>query len=146
MTLSEVIEEVKEKKPSTFKDEDLLKYLNELEGTIQVEVMGIDPYNVKPAPVFDEEGNEIKPIIEEGVEQEPYYLQYTLEDDKNTTLLVPSPFCNLYILYLSAQIDFYNKEFTSYNNTLSAFKGKYEDYVAWYNNKETEGLTMSNYY
>ena len=144
MTLSEVIEEVKEKKPSTFKDEDLLKYLNELEGMIQVEVMGIDPYHIKPEPIFDEEGNEI-PVIQEET-TEPYYIQYTLEKDKNTILLVPSPFESLYMLYLYAQIDFYNKEFTAYNNSLSAFKGKYDDFVAWYNNKETKDLTFSNYF
>ena len=52
--------------------------------------------------------------------------------DADTPLLVDHPFDDLYGLYVMAMIDFHNREFDHYNNTVSVFQNKYDQYKAWY--------------
>ena len=41
--------------------------------------------------------------------------------DLQTELLMPAPFDKAYLLYLEAQIDYYNGEYDKYNNALDMF-------------------------
>ena len=43
-------------------------------------------------------------------------------------LLVGSPYDRLYDLYLMAQIDFYNREYDNYNNSVTAFNAVLDEW------------------
>lgn len=101
-SMNKVIEYVDRVKPNVFTDEDKCIWLNTLEGMVAREVMGED-----------------KPPI-------------AIPDDADKELAVPHPYDDIYFLYVSAMIDFHNREYDSYNNTTLMFKERYEQYKAWY--------------
>lgn len=47
-------------------------------------------------------------------------------------LLMPAPHDNIYVLYLAAQIDYYNQESTLYMNDMTVFNSAYDDACAWW--------------
>lgn len=49
-------------------------------------------------------------------------------NDESYELFVPSPYDELYILYLAAQIDSSNAEYGRYNNTVRQFDSVYRDF------------------
>ena len=65
----------------------------------------------------------------EGTEQVIDFNSY----DGETELLVPEPYCELYISYLCAQIDKSVGELNRYNNEISVFENTYSRYSAFYN-------------
>lgn len=65
----------------------------------------------------------------EGTEQVIDFNSY----DGETELLVPEPYCELYISYLCAQIDKSVGELNRYNNEISVFENTYTRYSAFYN-------------
>ena len=99
MTPNKVIEIVDRIKINSYTEEDKLRWINELEGEVQ-------------RLVFQED--EIK--------------QYSYPDDMDTKLLIPAPFDNLYELYLSAKIDYHNKEYDLYGNSVTMFNTQYSEY------------------
>lgn len=99
MTPNKVIEIVDRLKLNSYTEEDKLRWINALDGDVQ-------------ASVFQED--EIK--------------QYSYPDDMDKELLIPAPFDNLYELYISAQIDFHNKELDNYNNSAMVFESRYLDF------------------
>lgn len=109
MTILEAITKIQNLKPSTFDDSVLIGWLSQIDGSIYLE------------SVLHHHGGE-------GITWEPY-----TEADVNKTLIVPEPYSELYIRYLTAQIDLHNAEFGRYNNSLVAFQAAYMDYLRWYN-------------
>lgn len=55
------------------------------------------------------------------------------EANVDTELLVETPFDDLYIYWLCAQIDYNNGEIEKYNNSYDLFNTAYIDYERWYN-------------
>ena len=102
MTMNKVIEYVDRLKPNVYTVEDKYRWINTLEGMVSREVLQRD------VP------------------------EYFLPDDADTPLMVGHPFDDLYGLYVSAMIDFHNREFDHYNNTIAVFQNKYDQYKAWY--------------
>lgn len=58
---------------------------------------------------------------------------YTGETDRQTVLLVPQPYDEIYLRWLEAQIHYCNGEFTRYNNAITLFNTEYLAYAAAYN-------------
>ena len=54
------------------------------------------------------------------------------EGEPDRLLLVPSPYDEMYLRYLEAQIHYRNGEFTRYNNAISLFNAIFEAYAAHY--------------
>jgi hypothetical protein len=110
MTITEAIARIDSLKPNRFSEIDKIYWLNELDGKIKAEV--IDTH----------EGSEL-------VQFEPY-------NDKTkankTELIVKQPHENIYILWLETKIDYYNAEYTRYNNSSIAFNSAYMDFVRAY--------------
>lgn len=50
----------------------------------------------------------------------------------DTVLLAPSPYDDMYQLYVEAQIARYLQDYDTYNNTILAYKAVYDDYAAYY--------------
>lgn len=102
MTMNEVIEHVEGVKPSAFSDNDKYRWINTLEGMISEQVHGTEP------------------------------VVYDLPADADMPLLVAAPYDDLYILYVMAMIDFHNREYNDYNNTMLMFQERLEQYKVWY--------------
>lgn len=102
MTMNQVIEYVDRVKPNAYTSDDKCRWINTLEGLVSREVLHDD------APA------------------------YNLPEDADTPLLVPAPYDEMYHLYVSAMIDFYNREYDNYNNTLLLFKERLDQYKNWH--------------
>ena len=124
MKLVEVIERVKAEKPNMYSEEVLTKWLNQIEMTMQSEVM-------------ERTGTEI--------------VKYSWKDDGDTELLIPEPYDEAYLHYVKAMIDYNNKEFISYNFNSQQFNAVYKAFAGWYKRQygTTEGrktLRITNYW
>ena len=102
MTMNEVIEYIDRVKPNVYSDEDKYRWMNTLDGLVAHEVM--------------------------QVEKEPY----DIPKDADETLLVPHPYDDIYGLYVSAMIDYHNREYDEYNNAVMLFQERLEQYKTWY--------------
>jgi hypothetical protein len=51
----------------------------------------------------------------------------------NMTLLIPEPYCHIYLKWIETQINYQNGDYGRYNNSLQAFRDAYSDYRNWYN-------------
>lgn len=108
-TMNEVIARVDRLKPNAYTEEDKYQWIATLEGLICTEVMG---------------------------EEAP---EYSLPEDADTPLLVGHPFDDIYALYVSAMIDFHNREINNYNNTVLMFSERFDKYKAWYIQRNAHG-------
>ncbi len=105
--MNQVIEYVDRVKPNAYTNDDKCRWINTVEGLISRAVDGDD------AP------------------------EYVLPDDIDTPLLVPAPYDDIYHLYVSAMIDFYNREYNDYNNAILVFNERLDQYKVWYIRKNT---------
>ncbi len=104
MTLAEITRNVNMMRSNGFSDYDKLVWINEIEGIVQTEIMGIDPADI---------------------------VQYS---DANVICytLVPRPYSRLYALYVVAMIDLANGEYEKYNMSSAAFNEAMQSYAKWY--------------
>lgn len=100
MTVKEAITQTDFIKPNQYDEQAKAKWLSQLDGMIW---------------------NEVISRYEEG--EPPGIYQYPQDAAKE--LLVPEPYSDLYIKYLSAQIDFSNAEYGRYNNEMMLFNAIY---------------------
>lgn len=99
MTPNKAIEKVDRVKPNSYSEEDKLGWINELEGMVQRLVIQAD--NV---------------------------MQYAYPDDMDKELLIQAPFDDVYTLFLEAKIDYYNREYSNYNNSAMMFEAQFSEY------------------
>ncbi len=103
MTPNKVIESVDSIKPNSYDEEIKLKWISELDGDVTRLVI-----------------------------QEDSFTPYSYPDDMDKELLIPSPFDSVYELYVSAMIDYHNKEYQNYNNSAAMFETRYNEYKKAY--------------
>mgnify|MGYP003304877758 CR=1 FL=1 len=99
MTPNKVIELVDSVKPNSYDEEMKFRWINELEG-----------------------------IVKRQVIQEDEYIPYLYPQEMDRELVVPIPYDNVYCLYVEAMIDYYNKEYQNYNNSVAMFEARFTDY------------------
>ena len=99
MTPNKVIEQVDAKRPNTYSEEDKLSWISEVDGMVRRLVL-----------------------------QEPQAEPYKYPEDGDTELLIPAPFDGLYAFYVEAMIDYYNREFQNYNNSVQMFSTRFDEY------------------
>ena len=58
---------------------------------------------------------------------------YDENTPKETELLVPEPYCSLYVHWLISQINLHNQDYERYNSATTAFYAAYESYAEHYN-------------
>ena len=102
-TMNKVIEYVDGVKPNAYSDDDKYRWIATLEG-----------------------------MVEREVHQAEHPVQYELPRDADKDLLVDAPYEDIYSLYVSAMIDFYNREYNDYNNTILMFQERLNQYKVWY--------------
>lgn len=110
MTIIEAINRIDTLKPNTYDQPTKMYWLSKLDGII-----------------FDK-------IIKthEGAEVEQFD-GYSAETPIDTKLIVSAPYDDIYIKWLEAQIDYANREYDKYNNSLVAYNDAYAEYERYYN-------------
>lgn len=99
MTANKAIEIIDRLKPNSYSEEDKMRWINELDGTVQRLVF---------------QNDEVKP--------------YSYPEDMDKELLISAPFEDVYTTYLEAKIDYHNREYDYYNNSLAVFETRFSDY------------------
>ena len=110
MTIAQAILRCDDLKPNDYTPEEKIEWLSRLDGRIKIEL--IDTH--------------------EGAEDKEFN-GYTEDTDTTTELLAPSPYDEMYLYWLQAQIDYSNGEINKYNSNISMFNTSYSDYAAYYN-------------
>lgn len=111
MTIIEAIQRADSYKPNQFTQEDKVRWLSILDSNIYED------------------------LIKTHEDADPAEFNgYTVDTPLSKALLVPDRYAQeVYVAYLSAQIDYYNDEITRYNNDMQAYNAAYGEYAAWYN-------------
>lgn len=58
---------------------------------------------------------------------------YNDSADLQTELLIPAPYDKAYLLWMEAQIHYYNSEYDKYNNAMDMFNEAYDGFKRYYN-------------
>jgi hypothetical protein len=58
---------------------------------------------------------------------------YTADSPMDTILIVSAPYDDIYIKWLESQIDYANREYDKYNNSIVAYNDAYAEYERHYN-------------
>ncbi len=101
MTIGEAVERCDRLKPNGYDREDKIRWLSDLDGMA------------------------VRDIISAHEGQIPDFSGYGPDTPEETPLLIPAPYEDIYIKYLSTQIDFHNAEFSRYNNSAAMFQAAY---------------------
>ncbi len=110
MTIQDVLSRVDELKPSKYSEEQKIRWLSNLDLMLYEEVVQWH----KDA---------------DGIEHGPY----DPEHDLDAELMVPDPYSDIYILWLCAQIDYYNGDLHRYQNSVIAYNNALSAYADWFN-------------
>lgn len=110
MTLIEAITRIDTLKPNTYTQQEKIKWISTLEGTIKHEI--IDTHEGEEDVTFD---------------------GYDESTSLATELLVPAPYDDIYIRWLETRIDYTNGEYARYNNGVAAYNDAYTAFSKYYN-------------
>lgn len=110
MKLGEVIEKVNRKRQNSIPYEEKVRWLSQLE------------WKVKHRIIDTHQGG-----------QSVSFSGYDENTDKETVLLVPAPYDEMYLLYLEAKIHYADQQEDQYNNAMDLFEEQWADFAAWYN-------------
>lgn len=102
MTPNKAIEYIDSIKPNCYAEADKYRWINELEGLVAREVMGLDGSGLN------------------------------MPEDADKELSVPAPYDEIYPLWLAAKVDFFNREYSNYNNSAMMFSDRMDAYKSWY--------------
>ena len=99
MPPNKVIEQVDAKRINAYSEEDKFRWISDVDGMIK------------------------KFILKEEV-IEPY----KFPEDGDRELLAPYPFDEMYGFYVEAMVDYYNREYDYYNEVLTMFYTRFDEY------------------
>lgn len=109
MKLIEAITAIDELKPNTFSREEKIRWVSTLDGMVKRQII-------------DTHVNDV-PVV---------FLGYDAATPGDTELLVSAPYDELYLWWLSAQIDYHNGEFLRYNNSSTLFNTGFSVFAELY--------------
>lgn len=110
MTIIEAINRIDALKPNDYSQEDKVAWLSQIDGSIKKEI--IDTHEGGEAITFN---------------------GYNEETPMDTELIVPTPYDDVYIKWLEAQIDYANSEYGRYNNSMVAYNSALTSFERFYN-------------
>ena len=105
MTIKELIDYVGEIRPNSFGNQTKMVWINEIEGAVQTEIMGIYPADL---------------------------MSYDAQTDLDTELLVKAPHAKLYAWYVVAMMDLVSMGDAAYENSYRIFNKFWDEYARWY--------------
>lgn len=132
MTINKVIERVSRLKPNAVEDRDIASWILQLDGQLyhELKMPEMVPISTYPdlLPEAAEEAQELPNANPSGPlePQEipatellvPFRRPLKWPEDGDVELVVPAPYDGLYELYAVAKIEFYQREYSNYNNTI----------------------------
>lgn len=113
MTIIEAINSIDALKTNAFTQSDKVKWLSRLDWRIKREI--IDTH----------EGESIS------------FSGYDDDTALDTELLAPTPYDEMYLRWMEAQMDYTNGEYNRYNNSITMFNTAYSNYERYYNRMNT---------
>lgn len=135
MTINSVIETVSRLKPGAVEDRDMARWLLDLDGRLRQRLL---PVEDKPEEDKPEEGPEApveaeaEPEGEDAGDGEQSGPPMSWPEDGDKPLFVPVEYGELYVFYVIAMVEFYTREYGSYNNTIILFNDRLSDFLrAW---------------
>ena len=126
MKISEAIQEVDNLKPNEYGYEDKINWLSRLDRQIKLEIY------------------DTHELLEDEAEIE--LNGYTADTPSDTELLVPAPYDEMYVHYLAAQIDYYNREYDGFQATNAMFGTCYDSFRNKYNATHRPKSTKKIYF
>ncbi len=123
MKLMEAIARIDELKHNTYSGEDKIRWISKLDGMVKELVLDTHASTVPVA-----------------------FAGYDENTPGETMLLIPEPYDELYLWWLSAQIDYYNGEFTRYNNSIALFNTGLSVYKELYHRKHAPFSSRTAFY
>ncbi|MBO5842095.1 MAG: hypothetical protein J6R46_03765 [Clostridia bacterium] len=105
MTIKELIDYVGEIRPNSYGNQTKMVWINEIEGAVQTEIMGIYPADL---------------------------MSYDANTDLDTELLVKAPHAKLYAWYVVAMMDLVSMGDAAYENSYRIFNKFWDEYARWY--------------
>ena len=105
MTIKELIDYVGEIRPNSYGNQTKMVWINEIEGAVQTEIMGIYPADL---------------------------MSYDAQTDLDTELLVKAPHAKLYAWYVVAMMDLISMGDAAYENSYRIFNKFWDEYARWY--------------
>lgn len=110
MTIIDAIQKTDTLKPNRYSQDEKIRWLSLVDTEIKSQI--IDKH---------EDGSDVE------------FLPYNENTPLDKTLLVPHPFDDLYLYWLSAQIDYWDREMVMYNNHMGIYNSLFNDYERYYN-------------
>lgn len=105
MTIQELFDYVDAVRPNSYGNHTKMVWVNEIEGAVQTEIMGIAPSDVT---------------------------KYENNVDPHTTLMVSAPHAKLYAWYVIAMIDLVTMGNAAFENSQKVFQKFWDEYARWY--------------
>lgn len=109
MTIIEAINRLDALKFNTYTQDDKVEWLSRLDSAVKLQI--IDNHS--------------------GEENIPFS-GYDKDTPLDTVLLVPTPYDEVYLRWMEAQIDYHNGEYDKYNNAIIMFNTAFDDYHKYY--------------
>lgn len=110
MKVIEAIRRADIEKPNQYSDEDKYRWLSYLDHTIVNDVLR----NYECTEHYHFDG-------------------YKMYDDEDTELIIPEPYCEVYVAFLKMKVDELNGETARYNNSAEMYNAHLEDFKKFYN-------------
>lgn len=129
-------------------DEEMRPFLPEDEGEEGDSRPEDDP-NFVPGLPGPEQSAEHALDLEPGFFRKPrpkLVLEPLNDGDGDKDLIVGEPWDEMYVHWLSAQIDWYNMETDGFNNSNAMFESVYQDYKRWFNRNHMPLTERKIYY
>ena len=122
MKISEAISRIDSLKHNTYTEGDKIQWLSRLDTMVK------------------------KHIIDTHEGADVAFTVYNDDTDPQVELLVPAPHDEVYLLWMEAQIHYYNGEYDKYNNAIVMFDASFEDFKNYYNRTHMPKGTKFNYF
>jgi hypothetical protein len=115
MNVIEAIGKIDDLKPNTYSNMEKTDWLTTLDRLVKREIIDVClPGNDVAVPTYT-------------------------EADTMTELLVPSPYDEIYIYWLEGKIDYYNHEYSAYNNAAELFNNLFQTYKERFQKEHPQG-------
>ena len=103
MTVSKAMERADNLRPNPFEEEQKVRWLSELDGKIAREIL-----------------------------KRKDFIGYDYSKDIQKELIAEEEYCDIYLFYLTAMIDFFSRDYVEYNNSMLMFNEAFERYAKAY--------------
>lgn len=108
MTIKQAIDKIDALKFNTYPEIDKIQWLSQLDWSILHGIIGANNAG------------------------EHKFSGYNDNTDRNTQLLAPPPYDEVYIRWMEAQIDYHNGEYDRYNASITLYNTAYEAFANYY--------------